>query len=96
MKPLNLTVVSLALGLTGAITFTICILWDLALPAYSMLRVWELLLPGFSGISAGSYALGLAESFLGGVYAGVVFVPLYNWLGRRLAAPPAPGGMTHA
>jgi len=92
MRPLSLVVVSTALGLFGAITFTLCILWDLALPSFSMLRVWELALPGFRGISPGSYALGLVESFLYGVYAGVVFVPLYNWLARSLAARPGPEG----
>ena len=39
MKPLNLTVIGLTLGLFSAITFTLCILWDLALPAYSMVFV---------------------------------------------------------
>ncbi|MFQ5945577.1 MAG: hypothetical protein ACE5NC_04925 [Anaerolineae bacterium] len=95
MKPLNLGVISLSLGLFGAITFTLCILWDLALPSLSMVRLWELLLPGFQGISLASYALGLVESFLYGVYAAVVFVPLYNWLARQLGERPAMGGMSH-
>lgn len=96
MKPLNLTVVALALGLFGAITFTLCILWDLALPGYAMTRAWELVLPGFHGISPGSFVLGLVESFLYGIYAGLVFVPLYNWLSRRLAASATTGGTRHA
>ncbi len=96
MKPLNLIVLGLALGLFSAITFTLCILWDLALPASSMLRVWELVLPGFRGISLASCVLGLFESFLYGVYAALVFVPLYNWLSRRIGAQPATGGMGHA
>lgn len=95
MKPLNLTVIGLALGLFGAITFTLCILWDLALPGLSMTRLWEVLLPGFRGLSPGSYVLGLVESFLYGVYAAVVFVPLYNLLARRLEEPRAGGGMSH-
>ena len=96
MKPLNLTLIGLTLGLFSAITFTLCILWDLALPAYSMTRVWELVLPGFRGISPASFVLGLVESFLYGVYAALVFVPLYNWLSRRFGASPATGGMSHA
>ena len=96
MKPLNLTLIGLTLGLFGAITFTLCILWDLALPAYSMTRVWELVLPGFRGISLAGFALGLVESFLYGVYAALVFVPLYNWLSRRIDGLPATGGMSHA
>ena len=96
MKPLNLTLIGLTLGLFSAITFTLCILWDLALPAYSMTRVWELVLPGFRGISPASFVLGLGESFLYGVYAALVFVPLYNWLSRRIDGLPATGGMSHA
>jgi Zn-dependent protease with chaperone function len=96
MKPLNLTVIGLALGLFSAITFTLCILWDVAVPAYSMTRLWELLLPGFRGISPASYLLGLIGSFLYGLYAAVVFVPLYNWLSRRIEARQATGGMRHA
>lgn len=96
MKPLNLRVIGLALGLSGAITFTLCILWDLALPAYAMTRVWELVLPGFREITLASFVLGLVESFLYGVYAALVFVPLYNWLSRRMNAAPATGGPRHA
>ena len=96
MKPLNLTVIGLTLGLFSAITFTLCVLWDLALPAYSMMRVWELVLPGFRGITLASVVLGLGESFLYGVYAALVFVPLYNWLSRRIGAQAATGGMRHA
>jgi len=96
MKPLNLTVIGLTLGLFSAITFTLCILWDLVLPAYSMMRVWELVLPGFRGITLASVVLGLGESFLYGVYAALVFVPLYNWLSRRIGAQAATGGMRHA
>ena len=96
MNFLNLTVIGLTLGLFSAITFTLCILWDLVLPAYSMMRVWELVLPGFRGITLASVVLGLGESFLYGVYAALVFVPLYNWLSRRIGAQAATGGMRHA
>lgn len=96
MTHVNLAVIGLTLGLFGAITFTLCILWDLALPAYSMMRVWEVVLPGFRGITLASFVLGLGESFLYGVYAALVFVPLYNWLSRRIGAQAATGGMRHA
>ena len=96
MKPLNLTLIGLTLGLFSAITFTLRILWDLALPAYSMIRAWELVLPGFRGLTLASFALGLGESFLYGVYAALVFVPLYNWLSRHMEGRPATGGMRHA
>ena len=33
------------------------------------------------------FCLGLIESFLYGAYAGLVFVPLYNFLARRWGGP---------
>jgi len=95
MNPLNLWVVSASLGVFGAITFTLCILWDLAFPALSMVGVWKVVLPGFQGIAWGSYLLGLGEIILYGLYTAVIFVPLYNWLARRLGALPAAGGGSH-
>lgn len=58
MNPLRLTEVALSLGAFGAITFTLCILWDLAFPGFAMTKVWEALLPGFKGMSWGSYFVG--------------------------------------
>jgi hypothetical protein len=42
-----------------------------------------MVLPGFQWLSPGSFALGLAESFLWGVYVGLVFTPIYNLVARR-------------
>ena len=77
--------VALALGLTGTVIFTLCILWDLALPSLAMTRFWELALPGFQGISAASYALGVVETFIGGVAVAAVFVPIWNGLRPKAA-----------
>ena len=96
MNRLNLRIVALALGLASAITFTVCVLWDLVLPTYAMTRIWQLLLPGFRDITPGSYLLGLVETFLYGVYAALVFVPLYNWLSGRVGPRSTAGGVTHA
>jgi hypothetical protein len=38
---------------------------------------------GFAWLSVGSFFIGLAESFLYGVYVGLVYVPLYNVFHRR-------------
>ncbi len=43
------------------VTYTVCILWDLAFPQFTMVAIWKTLLPGFQGITWGSYLLGLAE-----------------------------------
>ncbi|MFQ5683320.1 MAG: hypothetical protein ACE5HC_08625 [Candidatus Binatia bacterium] len=83
MKTLQFSQVALSLSVFGGITFTLCILWDLAFPTLAMTRLWEILLPGFKGISWDSYFLGLAEVILYGVYTAVVFVPTFNLFRAR-------------
>ena len=85
MNPLRFTEVALSLTAFGAITFTLCILWDLAFPGLAMTRVWEALLPGFKGISWGSYFLGLVEVILYSLYTALVFVPTFNFFRTRTA-----------
>ncbi|NIO38936.1 MAG: hypothetical protein GTO41_01295 [Burkholderiales bacterium] len=81
---LHTRTVSLALGLTFAISFLVCVLWGLLLPEpMHMHRFLELVLPGFRWISIGSTVLGLVESFLFGVYFGVLYAPIHNWLSRN-------------
>lgn len=85
MKPLSFKVVASTLSLLGVVTFTICILWDLAIPSYSMAAIWKVLLPGFQGITWGSYFLGVAGTILYAVYTALIFVPSYNYFQRRWA-----------
>jgi hypothetical protein len=86
MKPLNWKVVTLSLGLFGAVTFTLCVAYGLVVPpAFHSPQLLEMVLPGFTWLTAGSFLLGLAESFLFGVYAGLVFTPIYNLLAGRRA-----------
>ena len=80
---LRIQTVSLALGLTFAISFAVCVLWGLVLPEpVHMHQFLQFVLPGFTWISVGSAILGLIESFLFGVYFAVIFVPIYNRLNR--------------
>ena len=80
---LNIKVVSLSLGVFGAVSFVVCVLWGLLLPeAWHMHGFLELVLPGFQWLSIGSAALGLIESFLFGMYAGAVYVPIRNFFTR--------------
>ena len=80
---LRIKTVSVALGLTFAVSFAICVLWGLLMPEpLHMHKFLELVLPGFNWISFGSAILGLVESFLFGIYFGLVYVPLHNWLDR--------------
>jgi hypothetical protein len=84
--PLNLKVMIWSLGLFGAVSFLVCVLYGLLVPeALRMRQFLEMLLPGFRWLSLGSFLLGLAESFLYGAYAGLVYVPIYNSLHRRWA-----------
>lgn len=84
MQPLNWKVVTWALGLFGAVTFVVCVVFGLLVPkALHMVQFLEIVLPGFTWLSLGSFLLGLVESFLYGAYAGLVFVPIYNFVSRR-------------
>jgi hypothetical protein len=85
MKPLSFKVVASTLSLLGVVTFTICIVWDLAVPQFTMVAIWKVLLPGFQGITWGSYFLGLTEIILYALYTALIFVPSYNYFQRRWA-----------
>jgi hypothetical protein len=55
-----------------------------------MAQFLEMTLPAFKWLSIGSFCLGVIESFFYGVYAGLVFVPIYNFLSRRWSVPVRP------
>ena len=74
----------LSLGLFLAITFVLCVLFDLWLPALAMNPVWSPLLPGFTWLTWPSFFLGLVESFAYGWYVAAIFGPLYNFFAARL------------
>lgn len=81
---LNTKLVTWALGIWGAITFIVCVVYGLVTPqSLHMHAFLELVLPAFKWLTWWGFLLGLAESFLYGVYAGLVFCPVYNWLWRR-------------
>ncbi len=88
MSRLSILRVGLVLGLFLAISYSLCVVYCLLVPAqFRMHTIWEALLPGFTWLSPGSLFLGLAESFAYGFYISIVFVPLYNWLGRGSRKP---------
>jgi hypothetical protein len=82
-RGLSLVAVGHATSLFLAITFTVCVAFDLLLPARAMYRVWQNLLPGFTWISWSSFALGLVESYGYGWYLALIWVPLYNVFAAR-------------
>lgn len=93
MQPLDWKVVTWSLATFGAISFTLCVLYGLVVPtAFHMVQFLEATLPGFRWLTPGTFGLGLVESFLYGVYAGLVFTPLYNFFSNHFARRRASHG----
>jgi hypothetical protein len=84
---LNIKIVAWALGLWGAVSFVVCVVFGLITPQSLHMHVFlEQVLPGFKWLTWWGFLLGLVESFLYGVYAAIVYVPLYNWLTKRFGS----------
>ncbi len=79
-------VIGMSLGMFLAISYVLCVLFDMWFPALAMNPVWSLLLPGFAWLSWSSFFLGLVETFAYGWYIALVFVPLYNFFAMRTGA----------
>jgi len=75
-----------ALSLFLAITYVICISFDLVLPQYAMYQTWSGLLPGFVWLTPAGFAIGLMESLLYGWYAALIFGGIFNACANRSAA----------
>ncbi len=82
---LSLSGVGHATSLFLAISFALCVGFDLAFPEMAMYRSWQALLPGFTWISPSSFVLGLVESYGYGWYVALIWVPLYNVFTARSA-----------
>ncbi|SOB75449.1 hypothetical protein SAMN04488490_1043 [Marinobacter sp. LV10R510-11A] len=74
----------MSLGLFLAVTFILCVGFDLLFPDRAMYESWLRLLPGFTWLSWPSFFLGLAESFGYGWYVALIFGPLYNFFAARI------------
>lgn len=68
-----------AASLFLAITFSLCVAFDLLFPEMAMYETWRRLLPGFEWLSWQSFFLGLIESYGYGWYFALIFAPLYNF-----------------
>lgn len=82
---LNIRVVSWSLGIFLSISYILCILYGLVVPQrlHGMSAFLEAVLPAFKWLTFGGFILGLIESFLYGVYIGIVFVPIYNFINKK-------------
>jgi 2TM family of unknown function (DUF5676) len=80
---ISLVAVGHATSLLLAITFTLCVAWDLLLPEYAMYPAWRTLLPGFEWLSVQSFLLGLVEIWAYGWFFALIWVPIYNFFAAR-------------
>lgn len=67
-----------ALAAFLAISYVLCVGFDLVFPGQAMYTSWMKLLPGFTWLTWTSFFLGLAEAIAYGFYIALVFCPLYN------------------
>ncbi len=74
----------MSLGTFFALTYVLCVLFDLWFPGMAMYETWLRLLPGFTWFSWPSFFLGLVESFAYGWYVALVFGPLFNFFAARM------------
>ncbi|MCF6325036.1 MAG: DUF5676 family membrane protein [Gammaproteobacteria bacterium] len=72
-----------ATSLLLAISFTLCVGFDLLLPDHAMYETWQKLLPGFEWLSWKSFLLGLIEAYGYGWYFALIWVPIYNFVVLR-------------
>ncbi len=80
----------MSLGSFFALTFVLCVLFDLWFPTLAMNSVWAPLLPGFTWISWPSFFLGLIEAIAYGWYIALIFGPLYNFFAMRFGTSVRP------
>jgi hypothetical protein len=73
----------LSLGLFLAITYVLCVGFDLLFPSQAMHPSWQLLLPGFTWLTWPTFLLGLVESFGYAWYVALIFCPLFNFFAAR-------------
>ncbi|MBI5205129.1 MAG: hypothetical protein HZA11_09445 [Nitrospirae bacterium] len=83
---LNIKVVSWSAGIFISISYLLCVIYGLIVPErlHGMKDFLEAVLPAFKWLTLGGFLLGLIESFLYGVYVGIVFVPVYNSINNKL------------
>ncbi len=84
MKTLNLFVVTWSVAIFTTVSFIVCVIYGLLTPeSLHMHEFLEMVLPGYKWGSVPRFFVGLAESFLYGAYAGLVYVPIYNFILRK-------------
>ena len=81
---LNIRVLTWSLATFTTVSYVVCVVYGLIVPeTFHMVQFLEIALPGFKWLSIGSFLVGLVESFLYGVYAGLVYAPIYNFYNNK-------------
>jgi 2TM family of unknown function (DUF5676) len=84
MRELNIRVMTWSLATFTLFSFVVCVLYRLIVPeSMHLVQFLEITLPGFKWLSIGSFLIGLVESFLYGIYAGLVYTPIYNFYNKK-------------
>lgn len=84
MNRLNIRVVTSSLATFSVVTYIFCVLYGLLVPTeFHSVRALEAVFPGFKWLTIGSFFIGLIESFLYGIYAGLVYAPIYNFYNKK-------------
>ena len=84
MNGLNIRVVTWSIATFTTDSFVVCVLYGLIVPeSLHMVQFLEITLPRFKWLSISSFLIGLVESFLYGVYAGLVYTPVYNFYNKK-------------
>lgn len=84
MNQLNIRVVTWSLATFTLFTYLVCLAYGLIVPeSLHMTQFLEIVLPGFKWLTVAGFFVGLVESFLYGVYIGLVLTPIYNFYHRK-------------
>ncbi len=88
MSKLNLKVMAASLATSAGIAYLLCVVFRPVFPNWAMYTSdsWAAALPGFSWTFPG-VLIGLVESFVYGILAAAIFVPIYNLFTARLLRP---------
>lgn len=72
-----------------SILFTLCLIYDLIIPAkYQMLSLWKLLLPGFTGLNFISYLIGIGVILIYSAYTAFIFSKALNFFEKSELKKP--------
>lgn len=85
---LNIKVVTWSLAIWTTFSYVFCIAYGLLTPSSMHMSAFlQQVLPGFEPNNWLGFFMGLIQSFLYGAYAGLVYVPVYNFLHCKWAKP---------